>query len=770
MNSQSMQPSTAAEPLTLALLAAALHRRRALLVWPFALLTLASGLLCFLSTPRYRATTEIQVQKVESGAFGLQSTVTGIPEVPASGDSLDFNLTLQTEASILRSPALAVAVIKAAHLEPTPDYFAPVARGGGLVPQWLHLGSPLEPLSTPLEQAPNRRAVAEKIFKAHLKVQPVTGTRLLDISYSDPDPARAALVANTIAQSLGDLTFEQQFNATLRSSHWLEAQLEDLRVRAEQATSRAAQLQRGTGVYGDDASRNVVLERLDSLNQALTAAENNRLLKESIDQVAANGSPELISSLSGNSSTGTVASINTSLTLLQGMRQQEAQALAELSQDRVRYGPAYPKIAEEQAQLSDIESSISNETKRLGERAHTDWLVAAKQEQGARSAFEAQKKLATRQNDSVIAYQLAKQEADNSRELYESLLSKLKQASLLQGLHANNLSVVSAAQVPDTRHPTSPNIPLWLASGAIAGLFLGAGIAAYRELTDDTIYSLAQVERVIGAPLLGIVPVAGPTGSERRSMGRLLAQLGKYLSISDAGYAPLLPPSVIHDLQSPGFREGIGSLRTALQIVDAGSTSRIVLVTSALPKEGKTTIALDLAKLFSQGGSRVLLVDANLRNPALHVLAQAEQVHGLAMALSGPRRVPATAQFTHAPSLDVLAGSEIASAPLDLLSSPRLAELLKEWRWSYDLVVLDAPAVLPSSDALLLAKQSDSVLLVVRHKHTTHQALARSLEALQCHGSTRGAIGVVLNDVALDSQAFHAHFGYPGGGYAAQVS
>ncbi len=740
--------------MTLAPLFAALRRRRGLVLWPAAAFFALAVLSCFLSTPRYRAGAEIQVLKEDGGAFGLENTVMGQGAAGAATDSLDYTMTLQTEAGILRSPALAVAVIEAAHLETTPDYFGTAPPGSfsawrARIPS-MPWQKPLEPLTVLLASAPNRRYAAERIFKAHFKVQPVAGTRLIDISYLDPDPVRAALVANTAARVLADLSFQQRVTAALQGSSWLSGQLEDLRTRAEQAQAHAAALERGTGVFGNDASRNIVLERLDSLNQTLTAAESNRILKESIDKVAAGGSPELISSLSGNSSTGQVASINNSLTLIQGLRQQESQTRAQLAEASVRYGAAYPQVAELKAQLNGIESSIAAETARLGQRAHTDWQIAVREEDAARAAFDEQKQIATEQNGSIIAYQLAREEAASSRDLYESLLAKLKQASLLQGLRANNISVVSSAGIPPPNHPASPNVPLRLSAALAAGLLCGLVIAAVAQIRDTSIHSLAQVEAALGVPLLGILP-AVRRGKQKLAFRRAKPPNAPIIPVLEGGFSP--------------FGEALRSLRTALRAA-GGGLPRVVLVTSCLPCEGKTTVAVNLAALLAQAGSRVLLVDADLRRPALHLFGGEAPVQGLANALSGPEDVAWRQPVPLLPNLRLLCGSEVAPWPSELLDSPRLAELLRRWTGEHDVVVLDAPPVLPVTDALLLARHSDVTLLVARHRHTTQTALDRGVRVLQQGPSPRPPIAVVVNDVATNSHEFLQYFGYHGGRYA----
>ena len=770
MHDSATLPQIPTDTLTLASLLQAARRRKRLLIWP-AVIMLALGVIsCFVSTPRYRAAAEIQILKEDGGAFGLESNVTGQAGASPAGDSLDYNMTLQTEAGILRSPALALAVIEAAGLERTADYFAPPKKdSASVLTEWaarLPWRKPLEPLSTPLRNAPNRRFVAEKIFKTHLKVQPLAGTRLLEVSYADPDPTRAATVANTCTRILADMDFQQHLTATLQGSSWLSGQLEELRNRTEEAQARAARLQRGTGMFGNDASRNVVLERLDSLNQTLTSAESNRILKESIDQVAAKANPELISSLSGNSNSGAVASINTSLSLIQGLRAQEAQVRAELAEASTRYGPSYPRIAELQAQLSGLQAATTAETNRLGQRAHTDWQVAVRTEQAARAAFEQQKRLAVHQNDSVLAYQLAREEADSSRALYEGLLSKLKQASLLGGLQFSNISVVSAADTPPANRPSSPNIALRIAAMGAAGLLLGLCFAAYKELVDQSIHSFVEIETVADVPLLATlptvareVPVNGTWANARRWMGSLVPGNRARPATARVPASSLLTPAL--DRKHSAYSEQLRGLRTLLVRVAADQPlPKVLLVTSCLPGEGKTTLSLNLAATLALGGSRVLLVDADLRDTAASPYESLQPSRGLAFALSGPEGVQPHQPIRDLPNLCMLADAQGAPVAMDLLASSRLPEVLADWRVTYDFILLDSPAVLPVHDAVLLAQHSDAVMLVARHERTTRTSLLRSVDRLRRQISPAVPIGVVLNQVTPASGEFEQYFGY----------
>jgi len=761
-------------------------RRRRLVLRPVVFMLVLAVCYCTLATRRYKATGEVQIQKEASGEFGLASSVMGKQDNSISSDSLDYNITLQTAAGILQSNALALTVIRDLHLEDTKDYFpqhpdpSAAAWIGSVVGKLTFWTKPLEPLSVPLDQAPNRRYRALKIFAKHLKVEPVTGTRLIDISYSDPDPARSAAVVNRLIAELGDFTFQQRFTATLQGSSWLNGQLADLRRQMEQLQSKAIALQRDTGMFGNDASRNVVLDRLASLNQTLTQAESNRILKEAIDRVAASGNPELISSLGGNSTMGAVSSMANSLTLVQSLRTQEAAIRSELAEDSVRYGPAYPKLGELQAQLAGVDRSIQEEVHRLGQRAHSDYLVAAREEAGARAAFDEQKLAASKLNDSMLAYGLAKQEADSSREIYETLLSKLKQAAVLEGLKANNITVVAAAQVPPPEYPSSPHIPLILAVGLVAGLFLGAAMTVIIELTDNKVRSFEGMERSLGIPLIAVLPMFERAGRRRHGATRLLGRSSSPMSAEIAVPGSPLSPSrfAALDQQPSTFAEGLRSLRTALLLSRSGRPPQVVLITSCLEGEGKTTLALNLAVLLAQSDARVLLVDADLRKPTLCTwfgdgqpplpgeYPMTGKIPGLGVALASAGEPFVRRPLESMSNFSVLCGDEVPPFPSELLSSTRMASLLENWKSEYDFIVLDSPPVLPVTDAVLLSQMSDATLLVARHGQTTRQALKRSAEALRKQNPGHHALGTVLNGVSSDSGDFYEYFGYQGGLYA----
>lgn len=414
-----------------------LVRRRAWILSSLLLCVCAAVLYRGFATPRYRASAQIEVQREAHGAFGLDNTTADRP-VTAVSDSYDDNLTLQTETGILESNAITLEVIQRTGLETTPDYFGPRRDGPAWAGKLLFWRKPLEPLSTPLAEAPNRRYAALRIFASHRKIAPAAGTRLIAVGYSDPDPQRAAAVVAALLQALRDYEFQSRSSDAAQSASWLTTQLANLKRQTDAFDARAAALDRATGDFGDSDAHNPVLARLDALNTALSAAESRRMVREAIWRAVERGNPELLSSLGGNVAAGSAT--QNSFALLQSLRNEEAQAQAQVAAEANRYGEKWPGVAEQQAHLATIQRSISEEASRLGERARSDYEVALREENAARDAFDEQKNLASGLTGNAVALRLAREEADESRAVYTSLLGRLQQTGVLEGLHSGDFT------------------------------------------------------------------------------------------------------------------------------------------------------------------------------------------------------------------------------------------------------------------------------------------------------------------------------------------
>ena len=728
-----------------------LWRRRRIIYGSIGVCLLLAILLLMISTRRYRSVGEIQVQKDSGTALGLQTDSSDTPS-----DALEENMILQTQAKILQSDSLALRVINELHLEQTDDYkekWSPISWVFGLI-------SPkgrTDPKGASLEDSPHRRVQVLKIFHKKLTVKVVDGTRLIDVEYLSPDPQLAAAVVNHMLQGLIEAGFQTRYDATTQASSWLNGQLGDLRAQTQELQAKVVKLRQGSGVYalgevdreGKDQVYSPTLDKLQIATQAVAQAESNRILKGAIYNVAKTGNPELISGLSGNTILASSSSgIGSSLTLIQNLRLQEATLQGQLQELSAKFGPNYPKLGEIRGNLDAVQSAIRAEVDRVAGRAHNDFVVAQQTEDNTRKDFDAAKGQAETLNNRTIEYQMARQEADQTRSLYDDLLRRLKESGLLAGLRSTNITIVDQGRPTDK--PAKPVALLYLFGSIVAGLFVGAAAALLRDVTDIKIQDVREITRELGATPLCVLPYQ----NERAALP----------ASSIANYPLVLLP--VLDSPRSIFVESLRSLRTSLMLSRHGAPPRSVLVTSPLAGEGKSYISWNLAILFAQQGKRVLLCDADLRKARLHKDLLLDPKAGLSTVLAGlsnDHGASAVIPVSAVPGLDLMPAGPTPPYPSELLSSDQMADLLKVWESKYDLVLLDAPPVLPVTDSVVLSSFVDSVLLIARHQKTPLLALEKSYQMLEAvHSESDRKINVLVNGVREQPAAGHVFYEYIG--------
>jgi capsular exopolysaccharide synthesis family protein len=719
------------------------RRRKGTVYTALAFIFLIAIALCVFSTRRYQASAQLELQKSSSDAMGLDSLISG-----ASGgedDPLSLSVDLQTQASILESETLALPVIKKLNLEKDPD-FAPQFNPIGWVLGFLSPGGIPDRPGASLEGSPGRRARLIGVFEKNLKVKSVAGTRLIEVSYRNPNPRVAAAVVNELVQELIDYTFQVRFVATNQTSKWLEGQLNDLREQSEALQAKVVGLQKNTGLFGvggtDPNGKPVIfspaLEQLQEATAALSEAQGSRILKGSIYQVVKSGDPELISQLSGTAGGSSSAGLGNSLSLIQTLRAQEATAESQLEQDSTKFGPAYPKLAEERASLTRLQRALHDEINRVGARAQNDFAIAQRFERGARDVYAERRRAADKLNDKTIEYVLLQKEASESQELYQSLLTRLKEAGVLAGLRSSNLTVVEPASPP--ARPSSPKTLLYLMAGLALGISFGLGGALLVDLIDNRVHSAEDIEQ-LEMPLLGLIPTM-------------------------QGKIPGSPVPLLESVHSP-YGEAIRRLRSTLLLSRSVVPPKVVLVASGSPGEGKSTVSLNLAVAFAQMNQKVLLVEIDMRRPVLQKRLRLTEGGGLSQLLSGSE--PAIEQTTlpDVGNLSLIAGGPVPPYPSELLSSDKFGQLIEGWKRDYDIIVIDSPPVLPVTDVQSVAGYADAILLLARSGFTTRGSLQRAYNMLLPHVKP-SSIGVLLNAVAIKSSAYYEYYGYKQSGYYRQ--
>ena len=681
------------------------------------------------STPIYDAKGSIAINKPDPMLSNLRD----------GNNSVDYYdpTDLDTEVRILQSDLLALQVIKELNLDRLPEF-----GGHGMRPS-----SSLELTTDAIQPDSARATELLGAFKGNLRVLLVPNTRILEIHFRSPNKELAARVVNTLANTYIEQNFKTRFESTMQASDWLSRQLVDLQMKVETSQQKLVRYQKEHNILGIDEKQNITTQKLDELNKELTAAESDRMEKESLYRLAEAGDAESAASVAG-AATGSGKSSAASSGLLDKLEAQKADLKVQAAQLGTQFGPAYPKIAQINNQITEIDTQVQLEMKKVTARLRGDYMASLHRENMLRAALEEQKQQDNKLNESAIEYSLLKRDFETNRTLYEGLLQKLKEAGVTAGLRSNNIREVDIARTPGA--PAEPNIARNLVFAFALGLSSGIGLAFLLEGLDNTVRTPEQAQAISGLPSLGMIPLGSKIGAEAGAKQGLVVASSKE------------PVELITQARPQSqMAESYRALRTSLLLTSLGAPPKIILITSALPREGKTTTSVNTAIVLAQKGTRVLLIDADLRRPSIHkALGMGPRV-GLSNVLTGgATSQQATVRSPILPNLFILPAGTPPPNPAELMASQQMFDLLAELREQYDHIVIDTPPTLSVTDAVVLSTRSDAVVLVIRSSQTTKPALRRTRDILT-QVNARVA-GVLLNAVNLNSPDYSYYYEYQG--------
>jgi polysaccharide biosynthesis transport protein len=706
-----------------------LRRRRQIILTSVIVVFLLGALYCALKTRRYEAIADLAINPEGSDALDMGDITASL-----GGGGLGFDQKLETQVRILKSDSLAWTVISALRLDKQPTFVGHhkfILFGPYIVPD-----APGQIERT----SPQRRNTLLASFRGTLTVQTIARTQAVEITFRNSDPTLAREIVNYLVSAYTQRTFMTRYNDTMKASDWLSGQLAQLKSAVEQSQSRLSQLQKQTGIFGTDENDNLVLSRLNDLSKELTDAEADRIVKEAKYRVAQSGNPELLGTIVPDS-------------VLPVLRGQEADLENQLAQANAEYGSHYPKVIQLGNQLAQVEKSLQTEIGAIQERFRTDYEVSVGAEKQLRAAFDGQKQQAYSMSEGLDQYGILKREVESGNDLYEDLLKKLKEAGVVASLKAATVDVIDAATLPTK--PVEPDVPLVLLLSLLLGLGAGTACTFAAENLDNLIRSPEEVELLTGVPLFGMIPhIKGmvPRLDHGRVMNLEQQEEPNAVGSSQGSLVTVLRPN---SQAAEGFR----ALRTALLLASAGTPPKAILIASAVPGEGKTTVSMNIAVALTQRRARVLLVDADLRRGVLAERLELPKNLGLSGALTGAGNWhDAVERVTNAPDLFVLQAGPRPPNSAELLGSVQMHGLLEEWKAEYDHVIIDSAPCLVVTDAVLVAQKTDVVLLVSRIAVTPRSGLHRASELLQ-FGSGHLA-GIVVNDVRVAEQGYGYGYGY----------
>jgi succinoglycan biosynthesis transport protein ExoP len=576
-----------------------------------------------------------------------------------------------------------------------------------------------QPVSGEAREAP--------VVLKRLKVERPRNTYLMLVSYRSTDPRLAAEVANAVAQSYLEHVFHIRYRSTLGLSSFMERQLEELKSNVDRSSAALLKFERELNVINPEEKTSIISARLLQLNTEYTAAQADRVRKEAAYQSVRSGSLEAAQ----------VSSQGESLRRL-GEKVEDAQA--RFAEVRTHFGPNHPEYRKAQAQLAEAERLFQQTRENIARRIDVEYREAVNRENMLRAAVAEQKAEFDRLNARSLQYQILKREAEADKKLYEELVRKIKEASINASFQNSAIRIADLARPPD--RPVYPRIPLNLLLAFLASFLLAVSVALLSDYLDDTIRDPEQAARILSTEVVGTLPAVKPWRSlPAPAKGQELAAL----------------PAAESD--AAGYDEAVRTLRNSILLADFDRRLRSILITSAAPAEGKSTIAVRLALAHAGQRRRTLLIDGDLRRPSVHRQLGLAPAVGLSNLLSSdmPWREAIT-RLAHLPDLDVITAGPIMRRASELLEK-RLLQVLEEAASEYDLVILDAPPLLGFAECLHMATSVDGVVVVGRAGQTSRKAIAAVLNTL--NRLRANVIGLVLNEVhkeMSDSYAYYGHY------------
>ncbi len=483
------------------------------------------------------------------------------------------------------------------------------------------------------------------------------------------------------------------------------------------------EVQKDIGLVGLDQTQSIVLSRLVDLSHDLTGAETQRLVAEARLITLRSAPLEVLPTLSNDP-------------ILLSLKQQLDQLRAQYASLTTQYGARNPRVVQLQSQINTLSQTMKQENTNVITRAQQEVKATIENQKALRARMDQETNSAYQGNSKAVEYTLARREYEANRSLYDGLQQRLQEAGIIAGLHSTDIRRIDPADAPD--FPSSPRKSQNLMLGLLSGLGLGLFLAFIIEALDTNIKSISDIEERLGLPMLGVVP--------------------------EVDAKQLSPDTFVADATStiPGawsrLAEAYRSLRTTILLSRAGAPPKVILISSAKPSEGKTSITTLEAIVFALNGARVLLIDSDLRRPSVHLRFRIANKVGLTSVLTGKTPLEeAIVTVPNVPTLHILPAGPVAPMPAELLGSSQMNSLIQGLRPSYDFILIDTPPVLTVTDAAVLVSISDGVVLVLRYGQASKNVVARASEILLRSGAQ--LLGVVLNAVDLQSSDYAEYYG-----------
>jgi capsular exopolysaccharide synthesis family protein len=671
-------------------------KRKQLLLAVVGAFVALGALLTLQTTPQYTATTRLQIDR------NTAKVMEGGNIIPVEGGDFEF---LKTQFELLQGRAIAERAASTLRLAEDRDFVAPRKSG--------FFGSLGDAAQTPQpgEKTEAARLATDKVF-LNRSIKPLPGSRLVDVSFADPDPERAQRVAQGLAEAFIAANLDKRFQANAYAKQFLEDQLKQLQGRLQQSEKTLLDFGQKEQIVATTEKSSIAENNLSAANAALGALiaeriKNEQLFKQ-VEHASAVSLPQFLNSK-----------------VIEGLRDKRNALVAEYQEKLETFKPSYPAMVQINNRIAEIDRQIASEIKTIKSSYKAAYLATLEQEKEMKARIDTLRADVLDLQKRSIQYNILKREVDTNRSLYESLLQRYKEVDVASGVGANNIFIVERAELPTS--PSSPRILRNMLVSLGLGMAVGLLVVFTLEKLDDTITSSEELERVTKLPTLGVIPKVD---------GDMILE-------------------ELNDLRS-GLCEAYRTSCTSLHFSTQTGLPKSLLVTSSRPSEGKSTTALAIARHFAMMGMKVLIVDGDMRKPSLHGKLGLDNSVGLSNVLTGGCTPPEAMRNTATANLLFMASGPLPPNAADLLASDNLAHLLAVGETVFDFIVFDGPPVMGLADGQLLAHAAAATVFVVQSGRTRKAHIRDSLKRLRF--ARANILGAML--AGQDLRRFGGGYGY----------
>jgi len=703
-----------------------------------------------LLTPRlYTAATRVQVSRESPIRLRLEDNVLNVADSERNVNGTSSFLSTQVAA--LKSRDLAERVIRTHHLADQEAFLHPGPERAGLLAVGGRLLSNLRPRGwratsgTDVESAGVAGDVDPQLLDRYMRwldVRDVRGTDLIEIRFTTPSASLSALLAAAHTQAYLEANDEARLENDVTAKEFLSEQITEARGQADRAEAGLRAFATAHPNVAVNEEQKISGQRVGDLATQISKAESTRVLLETRFEFLTRPDSDPLAYFLDKPS---IQKLH--LTILD-LRAQRAALDG-------RLGPNHPQIQEMERQEHTVSTQLAAEVKQEVASVRARYDAAVLREQGLHRRLERLEGGAVKLRDLGTHYARLKDDVDSASALYQSLIKQRMETAVNAALAASNVRVVERAEVP--QHASKPNVPLNLILGLLAGGVCAVGTTFFCEYFDTSVKSSEEVETLLQLPTLATVPNFALARRTHAARGLAAPAGGAALPAASHVARELV---VLHEPWSP-IAEAFRSLRTAVLFSTPSTPPKVIQMTSAGAGEGKTVSSLNLATALAEAGSSVLLIDVDLRRPACHRTLGVDKERGLSSFLAGRVELDAVIHNLEQPRISFIPAGPTPPNPAELVGSQRMHDALAVLRERYDFIILDSPPVLPVTDAVLLAREADGVVLVVKGHDTPRELLRRARDQLaQANGRLLGA---VVNNVDLgwgDLFFYNRYYGY----------